>query len=94
MLRSELQRWIRKPWRVSNSVRKGLSWAAQLESEEPLCFGLGSYVAVRMLLVFEGLLHYFLLYTWHCSLPHDGFGCLAIFSVCVKCLRDLFHSAM
>ena len=20
----------------------------------------------------EGLLHYFLLYVWHCSLPHDG----------------------
>ena len=51
-------------------------------------------MAVRMLLVFEGLLHYFLLYTWHCSLPHVGFGCLAIFSVCVKCLRDLFYSAM
>ena len=43
-----------------------------MESEEPLCSGLGSYVAVRMLLVFEGLLHYFLLYMWHCSLPHDG----------------------
>ena len=35
--------------------------------EEPICCGLGSYVAVRVLLVYEGLLHYFLPYLCHYS---------------------------
>ena len=40
--------------------------------EEPICCGLGSYVAVRVLLVYEGLLHYFLPYLCHYSLTLDG----------------------
>ena len=36
--------------------------------EEPICSGLGSYVTVRVLLVYEWLLHYFLPYLCHYSL--------------------------
>ena len=40
--------------------------------EEPICCGLGSYVAVRVLLLYEWLLHYFLPYLCHYSLTLDG----------------------
>ena len=40
--------------------------------EEPICCGLGSYVAVRVLFVYEWLLHYFLPYLCHYSLTLDG----------------------